>query len=141
MSKRILVIEPSPTLRAILVLYFERDGHQVALFEDYEAAVQALPHFQAEPPDLAFVALDSRRPACFRILTLLRQYYGWTKLIVMLAQEESKQLGMQNQLRAVRAIALLKPFSIKEVLALVADAGHTSSDAPSITSVERDGNA
>jgi DNA-binding response OmpR family regulator len=141
MGKRILVVEPSPTLRAILLMYFERDGHQTVLFEDYEAAVQALPRFQAEPPELAFVALDARHPASFRFLTPFRELYAHTKLMVMVPQEESGQLDVQNLLQAVQAIPLLKPFSIRDVLNLLADVVSETSTIPSSPSGERDGNA
>ncbi|MBV9688111.1 MAG: hypothetical protein JO202_00200 [Ktedonobacteraceae bacterium] len=45
MSKRLLLIEPSPTRRAILLMYFEREGHQTMLLEDEEIAVEALPRY------------------------------------------------------------------------------------------------
>ncbi|MBV9021673.1 MAG: response regulator [Ktedonobacteraceae bacterium] len=120
MGKRILVVEPSPTLRAILLMYFERDGHQVVLFENYQAATQALPRFQAEPPELAFVALHADRPESFDLVRALRQQYAWVRLVLLLMQEESNQFAVQRLVETTQAIALLKPFSIKDVLNLVA---------------------
>ncbi|MBV8694280.1 MAG: hypothetical protein JO183_02200 [Ktedonobacteraceae bacterium] len=141
MGKRILVIEPSPTLRAIFAMYFERDEHQFVQFEDYETAIQAQPRFQAEPPELAFVALDARCPASFHSLSRVRGLYAQTKLIVMVAQEESDRLDVQNLLRMTQAIPLLKPFSIREVLNLLADVGPMTTVAASIPSAERSTNA
>ncbi|MBV9020091.1 MAG: response regulator [Chloroflexi bacterium] len=120
MGKRILVVEPSPTLRAILQMYFERDGHQVALFEDYQAATQALPRFQIEPPELAFVAIHANRPESFDLVRALRQQYAWVRLVLLIMQEESNQFAVQRLVETAQAAALLKPFSIKDVLALVA---------------------
>jgi DNA-binding response OmpR family regulator len=120
MGKRILVIEPSPTLRAILLMYFEKEGHQVVLFEDYGMATQALPRFQAEPPELAFVALHATRPESSQFATALRQQYAWVRLVLLVVQEESSQLAVQRLVETTRAIVLLKPFSIRDVLNLLA---------------------
>ncbi len=120
MSKRILVVEPSPTLRNIFRIYLEDQGHQVVLFEDYQGATQALPHFQTDPPELAFIALHAPRLESFQFATAFRQQYGWVRLVLLIMQEESTQFAVQHLLEATRATALLKPLSIKQVLNLAA---------------------
>ncbi|MBV8694944.1 MAG: response regulator [Chloroflexi bacterium] len=130
MSKRILVIEPSPTLRAILQMYFQRDGHQTVLFEDYEAATQALPRFQAEHPDLVFIAVQADRPESLHLVTLLRQQDAKMPLIIMVPQDDSSQPAIQRLIQTTAAIPLLKPFSIRDVLNLVADPGQASTGLP-----------
>ncbi|MBV9708922.1 MAG: response regulator [Chloroflexi bacterium] len=138
MGKRILVVEPSPTLRAILQMYFERDGHQVALFEDYQAAAQALPRFQIEPPELAFVALHANRPESFDLVRALRQQYAWVRLVLLIMQEESNQFAVERLVETTQAFALLKPFSIKDVLALVATSVLDTDVAPGGASLKRE---
>jgi DNA-binding response OmpR family regulator len=130
MGKRILVIEPSPTLRAILMMYFDREGHQVVLFEDYEAAAQALPRFQAEPPDLVFIALRVDQPDTLQLATLLRQQDAQMTLVLMPPQEESSQVAIQRLAQATRSILLPKPFSIRDVLNLLAASGQASTTLP-----------
>ncbi|MBV8821508.1 MAG: response regulator [Chloroflexi bacterium] len=120
MGKRILVIEPSRTIRAILSIYLQQVGHQVMLFKDYEAATQALIRFQTEPPNMAFVALHTNRLESTRIVGLLRRLYAQTTIVIMTAQEDSKQYAVQHLMQVTQAIPLLKPFWIQEVLALVA---------------------
>jgi DNA-binding response OmpR family regulator len=120
MGKRILVIEPSRTIRAILSIYLRQVGHQVVLFKDYEAATQALIRFQAEPPNLALVALHANRLESRRVVGLLRHLYAQTTIVIMTAHEDSKQYAVQNLMQVTRAIPLLKPFWIQEMLALVA---------------------
>ncbi|MBV9691597.1 MAG: response regulator [Ktedonobacteraceae bacterium] len=120
MGKRILVIEPSRTIRAILSIYLQQVGHQVMLFKDYDAATQALIRFQAEPPDLAFVALHANRLESTRIVGRLRQLCAQTTIVIMTAHEDSKQYAVQHLMQVTQATPLLKPFWIQEVLALVA---------------------
>jgi CheY-like chemotaxis protein len=131
MGKRILLIEPSPTLRAIFILYFERNGHQLVLFEDYEDAAQRLPSFSGPPPDLAFVALDVHRPESVRLTEQVRQQYTQLPLILLLAQEQSSQSTVQQLVQATHALVLPKPFSIRDVLNLLAECGQVTSLAPS----------
>ncbi|MBV9689110.1 MAG: response regulator [Ktedonobacteraceae bacterium] len=138
MGKRILVIEPSPTLRAILGMYFEREQQQFVQFENYEAAAQALPCFRSEPPDLALVALHIHQPESFRVTELLRQQYAQMILIVMIAQEDSSQSTVRHLVQRTQAIALPKPFSIQDVLNLLAAAAQVASTAPRGIGIERE---
>jgi DNA-binding response OmpR family regulator len=98
----------------------QRQEHQVVLFEDYQAAVQALPRFQSHPPDLAFVAVSVTSAKSVQVLMKLRAMYAQTRLIMMTTQEESQHLTVQRLRDTIQAIPLLKPFSIRDVLALVA---------------------
>ncbi|MBV9691760.1 MAG: response regulator [Ktedonobacteraceae bacterium] len=120
MGKRILVVEPSPTLRGILEMELQRQQHQVVLFENYAAAVQAFPRFQTEPPDVALVALDSESAESVQVVMRLRAMFAQTLLIMMTIQEEGQQLIVQRIRGTIQAILLIKPFSIKDVLRLVA---------------------
>jgi DNA-binding response OmpR family regulator len=141
MSKRILMIEPSPTLRAIFAMYFQRNGHQLVLFEDYEDAAQALASFSGPPPDLAFVALDVHRPQSVRVTELVREHYAQIPLIVLIAQEQSSQSTVQQLVQATHALVLPKPFSIRDVLDLLAECGQVTSLVPSRARAESDGHA
>ena len=120
MGKRILVIEPSRTIRAIFSLNVQSVGHQVVLFKVYEAAIAALPRLCTPPPDLAFVAVHAARPKSAQALTGLRALCPQTTLIMMITQEDSRRFAVQRLLGAVLAVPLLKPFRIRDVLGLVA---------------------
>ncbi|MBV8821658.1 MAG: hypothetical protein JO123_02580, partial [Ktedonobacteraceae bacterium] len=56
----------------------------------------------------------------FDLVRALRQQYAWVRLVLLLMQEESNQFAVQRLVETTQAIALLKPFSIKDVLNLVA---------------------
>ena len=126
-GKRILVIEPSRPIRGILAVYLQEAGHQLVMFEDYQTPAQRLPAFQAQPPELAFVALHTTRPESFRIIEMLRRQFTQMTLIIMMAQEESRKYAVQWLLYATEATPLLKPFHIKDVFCLIAAAGQATS--------------
>jgi DNA-binding response OmpR family regulator len=129
-GKRILVIEPSRTVRGILAVYLQEAGHQLVMFEDYQTPVQRLPAFQAQPPELAFVALHTARPESFRIIELVRRQFTHMTLIIMMAQEASREYTVRWLLYANEATPLLKPFHIKDVFYLIAAAGQTTPSGP-----------
>ncbi|MBV8693983.1 MAG: response regulator [Chloroflexi bacterium] len=125
-GKRILVIEPSRTIRGFLAVYLQEAGHQLIMFEDYQTPAQMLPAFQAQPPELAFVALRTTRAESFRIIDLLRRQFTHMTLIIMMAQEESREYAVQRLLDTAQAVPLLKPFRIKDVFSLIAAAGQAT---------------
>jgi DNA-binding response OmpR family regulator len=114
------VIEPSRTHRAIFALNVQQGGHHVAIFKEYAAALAALPRFHEQPPELAFVALHADRPESAQALMRLSVFSPQTTLVMMLTQEESTQCAVQRLRTAVLAVPLLKPFRVRDVLALVA---------------------
>jgi len=127
MGRRILVIEPSRTIRAIFALNVPQGGHQVVIFKDYEAALAAFPRFHQQPPEVAFVALYADRPESAQALMGLRAVCLQTTLVMMITQGDSRKLLMQRIKAAVLAMALVKPFLIRDVLALVAAPPDTAS--------------
>jgi CheY-like chemotaxis protein len=92
MGKRILVIEPSRTIRTIFALQVQQFGHQVVTFKDYKAALAALLRFHEHPPDLAFVALHAERSESAEALMRLSVLCPQTRLIMMMTQQESGEL-------------------------------------------------
>jgi len=120
-GKRILVIEPSRTIRAIFTLNVRPSGHHVVIFQDYEAALAALPRFQEPPPDIAFVAVHANRPESAQALMQLSALCPQTRLIMMITQQESTTFAVQRLASATLAVPLVKPFRIRDVLALIAD--------------------
>ncbi|MBV9020328.1 MAG: response regulator [Ktedonobacteraceae bacterium] len=119
-GKRILVIEPSRTIRAIFTLNVRPSGHHVVIFQDYEAALAALPRFREPPPDIAFVAVHTNRPASAQALMQLSALCPQTRLIMMITQEENTNFTVQRLASATLAVPLVKPFRIRDVLALIA---------------------
>ena len=125
MGKRILVIEPSRTVRAIFALHVQQVGHHVALFKDYEAALAALPRLCEQPPEIAFVAVHADRSESGQALMRLSVLCPRTRLVMMVTQEDSRRFAVQRLGNAVLAVPLLKPFHIRDVLALL----HTATAA------------
>ena len=121
MSKSILVVEPSRTMRKLLEIYLQQDNHQVMLFPGYAEASLALSLPQTRPnPEVAFVAMNASWPDSYRFIDELQQRCRGTlmKIVVMVTREELSHPKLQLLLQDQRIVPLVKPFRVQDMLAL-----------------------
>ncbi len=121
MPKRILVIEPSRTLRTLFTIYFQQAGHRVLLLSDYTTANKTIPTLKLEPPDMAFVSVYPMQMQCYQVLGHLRQLRlsAGTAIVALVGRDDSAHVQLHSTLRMIGAVTLLKPFRIQDVMALV----------------------
>ena len=122
MSKSVLVVEPSRTIRTLLDIYFQRAGHQVLVFASYAEAKYALtlPQFKTYSPEVIFIALHASHPESHRLLEDLRWRYArtFTRIVVMVIQEERDHHKVHQLAQDEHIVLLLKPFRVQDALAL-----------------------
>ncbi len=127
MGKRLLVIEPSLTIRTLLDIYLRGNGNQLTIFADYADALHALalPSIQTQPPELVLVRLRPSQEESYRVIAYLRQQpcYVRTKIVGLIAQEDEGHRQFQRLVREAQVVALINPFRIQNLLALVAAPG------------------
>jgi DNA-binding response OmpR family regulator len=110
MSKRILVIEPSRTIRVLLDITLRNVGHQVAAF-----AFLSQGEVHREPPDIAFVALPSSHKESYKVIELLMRHYPHLLMIVLLRPGDGQT--EQQRVEAIGARYLMRPFTVQAILA------------------------
>lgn len=117
MGKRILVIEPSRTIRALLEITLRNAGHHVAAFADTAAAFAFLSQGQVhrEPPDMAFVALHVSAKESYKVIELLMRHYPHLLMIVILRPDDGQT--EQQRLQAIGTRYLTRPFTVQDILA------------------------
>ena len=124
MSKSILVIEPSRTIRVLLDIHLKRDGHAVTVFETYAEAQYAftLPPFKTYSPEVIFLALHALHPESYHLLEDLRRRYArtFTTIVGMVVQEERGHHKVRSLAQDEQLVLLFKPFRVQDALALVA---------------------
>lgn len=124
MSTSILVVEPSRTIRTLLDIHFQREGHQVIVFASYAEAQYALSlsQFKRYSPSIIFLALHVSHPESYRLLEDLKWRYAraFARIVVMVAQEERDHHRVRSLAQDECLILLLKPFRVQDALALVA---------------------
>jgi len=123
MNRRVLVVEPARTIRTLLEIFLQRDGHQAMIFASYGEARYALtlPQFRTYSPEVVFVAVHTSQLESHRLIEELRRRYThtFTRIVAMVAQEESEHHQMRRLAQDEQIILLLKPFRIQDALALV----------------------
>lgn len=119
-SKRVLVIEPSPTVRLLLELHLKQAGHQVIMYPDVEALTRDVLRFQQMPPEVIFLAVDTMLPDWLEEAQQLRRVWGvLVLLIALLSCRENERQVVQRALNVLPALYVHKPFQLQFVLALV----------------------
>jgi CheY-like chemotaxis protein len=123
MGKRLLVIEPSLTIRTLLDIYLRRNGNQLTIFADYDEALQALalPFLQAQPPHLVLMRLRPSQQESHQVIEYLRQrpYYAHTKIVGLVAQEDEGHRQFERLIREAQVVTLINPFHIQHLMELV----------------------
>jgi twitching motility two-component system response regulator PilG len=119
MSRLIMVIDDSPTIRKILNVCLRRAGNEVRCFEDGLQALGWLNTSEARIPDLAIVDLGLPRLDGYEVIRLLkaRPALENTVLVILSARD-----GILDRLkgRLVGAHAYLtKPFRTQTILEVI----------------------
>lgn len=117
MGKRILVIEPSRTIRVLLEIALRNAGHHVAAFADTAAAFAFLSQGQVhkEPPDMELVALPSSAKESYKVIATLMRHYPHLLMIVILRPDDGPM--EQQRVQASGASYLMRPFTVQDMLA------------------------
>lgn len=117
MSKRILVVDPSMTIQAVLSTCFDNAGHRVITCSTIQEALNTLASLYYAP-DMIFLAMDREKEA-YKVIAYIKEHeaYAITCIVGMGKQEE--QAGLQRTLSASRMSYLVKPFHMQDVMALV----------------------
>jgi twitching motility two-component system response regulator PilG len=119
MSRFVMIIDDSLTVRTILEICLRRAGYEVQCFEDGVQAVLWLNTAQARIPNLIFVDLGLPKLDGYEIIRLLkgRPALAGTVLVIL-----SRRDGVLDHLkgRLVGAHAYLtKPFKTQQILAVI----------------------
>ena len=113
-SKRVLVVDDEPNIREVVELYLRRDGFDVEIAADGEAALVAI---ERKIPDL--VVLDLMMPTVdgLEVTRALRQSDFDIPIIMLTAKSEESDRILGLELGADDYVT--KPFSPKELVARV----------------------
>jgi DNA-binding response OmpR family regulator len=113
-SDRVLVVDDEPMVRDVLARYLARDGFDVAVAADGEAALEAL---RSSEPDLVVLDLMLPRVDGFEVFDRMRGAGIQSPVIMLTARGEVTDRIVGLEVGADDYVA--KPFSPKEVVARI----------------------
>ena len=119
MGKRVLVIDPSRTIRTLLSIYLQQASHQVIVCPNVEEGLLTLHNLHDDVPDVVLLALHVPVKEEQHILQYMktRPRYARTALIAMPIYEDIARL--QPLLKSENIACISKPFRIQDMLQLV----------------------
>jgi len=117
-SKLILVIDDSATVRKIVETCLHREGYEVKGFEDGIAAMRWLVD-EKRVPDLAFIDIGLPKMDGFEVTRRIREKAVFQNMVIIML---SRRDGMLDKLKARLAGAreyITKPFKTEEIVNVV----------------------
>ena len=125
MSKQVMMIDDSPTVRKIVEVSLRRAGLEVVCFPDGIAALRAVTTRQVERiPDLVILDIDLPKMNGYEIARYLRSKPQWNQTVIVIL---SRHNGVIDRLKARLAgvqTYLTKPFTIKMIVDVVNNSLH-----------------
>jgi DNA-binding response OmpR family regulator len=116
MPSRILIVDDEPSIVISLEYLMKREGFEVAVASDGEAALAAV---AARPPDL--VILDVMMPKLngFEVCQRLRAEPAWRGVRILMLTAKGRESELQKGLSLGADAYVTKPFSTRDLVAEV----------------------
>ncbi|WP_332777112.1 response regulator transcription factor [Polaromonas sp.] len=116
MSKRILIADDEPNIVVSLEFLMKREGFDVQVAVDGEAALQAI---AAQLPDLILLDIMLPRKDGFEVCQQIRANPQWQSLKVVMLTAKGRDTEVSKGLALGADAYMTKPFSTKDLVAQV----------------------
>jgi twitching motility two-component system response regulator PilG len=135
MSKLVMVIDDSPTVRKIVEVSLRREGIEVVSFPDGIEALRAVTSHQMERiPDLVVLDIDLPKMNGYEIARYLRSKPQWSRTVIVIL---SRHDGVIDRLKARLAgtqAYLTKPFTTQMIVDVVtSNLGLSTPSSPAVS--------
>jgi twitching motility two-component system response regulator PilG len=135
MSKLVMVIDDSPTVRKIVEVSLRREGLEVVSFPDGIEALRAVTSRQMERiPDLVVLDIDLPKMNGYEIARYLRSKPQWSRTVIVIL---SRHDGVIDRLKARLAgtqAYLTKPFTTQMIVDVVtSNLGLSTPSSPAVS--------
>jgi len=116
MSKRILIADDEPNIVVSLEFLMRREGFDVQVAVDGEAALQAI---AAQVPDLILLDIMLPRKDGFEVCQQIRANPRWQSIKVVMLTAKGRDTEVSKGLALGADAYMTKPFSTKDLVAQV----------------------
>lgn len=116
MSKRILIADDEPNIVVSLEFLMKREGFDVQVATDGEAALQAI---AAQVPDLVLLDIMLPKKDGFEVCQQIRANPQWQSLKVVMLTAKGRDTEVSKGLALGADAYMTKPFSTRDLVAQV----------------------
>lgn len=116
MTKRILIVDDEPNIVVSLEFLMKREGFEVAVATDGEAALKSV---EEKKPDLVLLDIMLPKKNGFEVCQTIRSHPDWqgVKIVMLTAKGRDTEVAKGTALGA--DAYMTKPFSTKDLIAQV----------------------
>ncbi|HVL74554.1 MAG TPA: response regulator [Noviherbaspirillum sp.] len=116
MQKKILIADDEPNIVISLEYLMRREGFEVAVATDGEAALQAM---AARPPDLILLDIMLPKKDGFEVCQQIRANPDWQQVKVVMLTAKGRESEVAKGMALGADAYMTKPFSTRELVAQV----------------------
>jgi DNA-binding response OmpR family regulator len=116
MPHRILIVDDEPNIVVPLEFLMKREGYEVAIAEDGQAALDALAE---KAPDLVILDVMLPRMSGFEVCRHIRADARWRGLKILMLTAKGRDSEMQKGLELGADAYVTKPFSTRDLVARI----------------------
>jgi DNA-binding response OmpR family regulator len=113
---RILIVDDEPNIVVPLEFLMRREGYEVAVAQDGQAALEAI---EAMPPDLVVLDVMLPKMSGFEVCRQLRADPRWSGLKILMLTAKGRESEMERGLQLGADAYVTKPFSTRDLVARV----------------------
>ena len=114
MAHRILIVDDEPSIVISLQFLMGREGYEVVVAGDGEAALRAI---EAAPPDLVILDVMMPKMNGFEVCRRIRAEPRWAAVRVLMLSAKGREVEMARGLELGADAYVTKPFSTKDLVA------------------------
>jgi DNA-binding response OmpR family regulator len=116
MGHRILIVDDEPNIVVPLEFLMKREGYEVAIAADGQAALDALAE---KVPDLVILDVMLPRMSGFEVCRHIRADARWRGLKILMLTAKGRESEMQKGLELGADAYVTKPFSTRDLVARI----------------------
>lgn len=116
MTKKILIVDDEPNIVISLEFLMQREGYRVAVAVDGEEALRQVAEFN---PDLILLDVMLPKKSGFEVCQEIRLNPAWAAIRIIMLTAKGREPEVQKGLAIGADAYITKPFSTRDLVALV----------------------
>ena len=113
MGKRILIVDDEPNIVVSLEFLMKRNGHDVKVVSDGEAALAAVSEFA---PDVILLDVMLPRLSGYEVCQRVRENPAWDSIKIIMLTAKGRDVDVTKGLAVGANAYVTKPFSTRELV-------------------------
>lgn len=118
MSKKILIVDDEPNIVAALEFLLQRNGYEVLLAQDGDAALKQV---EQHLPDLVLLDVMMPLKSGYEVCQRLRERAGWRHIKIIMLSAKGREAEVNKGLSLGANLYVTKPWSNKDLVAKIGE--------------------